>query len=121
MLIQTKRAIDTLKAAGLKRDSFRVRTPLDRKVMAYTTTKITVYGKIDPAIVDIKMIVDAGYNVTQTVGFREDRTRTIIDIMDCYNRRAKFQVLDFHDEVDEYGFHWPKTYYFGKPQWEKRI
>ena len=127
MLIQTKRAIDTLKAAGLKRSEFSVRVTRDYHTCPTTGKRGYEYGplsimahSIDPSIHDIQMIVDAGYNVTQYVGFREDRTAETFGIRQG-GRCGKFQVWDGQAEPDEYGFNFAKTYYVGKPQWERRI
>lgn len=126
MLEQTKRAIDTLKAAGFKKSDIRVRVTrkyhtcptTGRRGYEYGPLSILVFN-VDPSQHDIQMIVDNGYDVTQSVGFREDRTSENFGITQG-GRCGKFQVYDFHDEPNEYGWHSPKTYYVGKPQWESR-
>jgi hypothetical protein len=127
MLSQTKRAIDTLKAAGFKRSEIRVRVTRNWHTCPATGKRGYEYGplsiitgRVNPAIHDIQMIVDNGYDVTQYVGFRDDRTAVNFGIFDNHNRRAKFQVWDGQAEEDEHGFNFAKTYYVGKPQWEKR-
>ena len=42
MLPQTKYTIDSLKACGLKRKEFRVRTPWNRKLQGYDTSSIVL-------------------------------------------------------------------------------
>ena len=104
MLEQTKRAINTLKEAGLKRCDFRVRVTRTyfcnastnyRRYFEYGPLRITLLNRLNPEIVDIKKIVDAGYDVTQYVGFDEDRMKNTFDIRQG-GRCGKFQVEDFH-------------------------
>ena len=53
MLVQTRRAVDALKDAGLTRNQFRVRTPWKPRIKGYGDTSIVLlipYGQTAPYI-----------------------------------------------------------------------
>ncbi len=53
MLPQTRRAVETLKEAGLTRDQFRIRTPWKQSVNSYGDTSIVIlcsYAQIAPCV-----------------------------------------------------------------------
>lgn len=128
MLPQTKRAIDTLKAAGLNRHQFSVTVTrhyytdeeTGKRYYEYGTISIRLKERLNPELVDIQMIVDNGYDVTQYVGFVDDRRRVTFDIKQG-GRRGEFKVLDYQASLDEYGYNFAKTYYLGREQWVKRF
>jgi hypothetical protein len=104
-LEQTKRTIATMKAAGFKRDEYSVRTPLDRKRGEYKSTVINLRCRFDPTRHDVQKLVDGDLEVTQYVGFNDDRSRCNFNIR--YGYKGKFIVVDFTDK-NEYG--WAKEH-----------
>lgn len=107
MLEQTKRTIETLKKAGFKRSEFSVRTPMDHK-HEYASTRINIKCRVDPSRHNIQALVDDGLEVTQYVGFSEDRRKQTFTIR--YGYRGVFKVCDCSDR-DENGFHIYRIYY----------
>ena len=64
MLIQTRRAIDGLKAAGFDRSEFRVRTPLNRTTGEYKPTEIYLHADNNKQLAHVLFLLEQDFDVT---------------------------------------------------------
>ena len=74
ILPQTKRCIDALKAAGLERSEFSVRTPYSKKLGGYGKTEILCWAPTADRLAAIPRALQEGLNVDLAYSIKPDRT-----------------------------------------------